>query len=115
MRGWRRAIVVVGVGAAIGAAATTVRAQRQFQFFAHFSDASGRPIAGVKDTDISVEEDGATGKVLTLEPIDWPVKVALLIDNGTGSADRLNHTREGVKGLLKALPPGVEVSLQTTA
>jgi hypothetical protein len=115
MRGWRRAIVVAGVGVAIGAAATTVQAQRQFQFFAHFSDADGRPIAGVKDTDISVEEDGATGKVLTLEAIDWPVKVALLIDNGTGTAERLNHTREGVKGLLKALPPGVEVSLQTTA
>jgi hypothetical protein len=115
MQGWRRAIVVAGIGVAIGAAATTVQAQRQFQFFAHFSDASGKPIAGVKETDISVEEDGATGKVLTLEAIEWPVKVALLIDNGTGSADRLNHTREGVKGLLKALPPGVEVSLQTTA
>jgi hypothetical protein len=69
----------------------------------------------VKDTDIQVQEDSAPGKVLRLEPINWPVKVAHLIDNGTGSADRLNHTREGVKGLLKALPPDVEVSLQTTA
>jgi hypothetical protein len=115
MHGWRQAVVVAGFGVAVCAATTTVQAQRQFQFFAHFSDAVGKPIAGVKDTDISVQEDGATGKVLSLEPIDWPVKVALLIDNGTGSADRLNHTREGVKGLIKALPPNVEVSLQTTA
>jgi hypothetical protein len=43
------------------------------------------------------------------------MKIAILIDNGTGSADRLNHTREGVKGLIKALPAGVEASLQTTA
>ena len=43
------------------------------------------------------------------------MKVALLIDNGTGSADRLNHTREGVKGLIRALPAGIEASLQTTA
>ena len=58
----------------------------------------------MKDTDIAVKEDDAEGKVLKLEPIDWPIRVAMLIDNGTGSADRLNHTREGVKGLIKALP-----------
>ena len=115
MRGWRHAVVGTALGMAVLGAATTVLAQRQLQFFAHFSDASGKPIAGVKDTDIGVQEDGADGKVLNLEPIDWPVKVALLIDNGTGSAERLTHTREGVKGLIKALPPGVEASLQTTA
>jgi hypothetical protein len=115
MREWRRPVVVAGLAVAMAAATTTVLAQRQFTFFAHFSDASGKPIAGVKDTEIAVQEDGADGKVLTLEPINWPIKVALLIDNGTGSADRLNHTREGVRGLIKALPDGVEVSLQTTA
>jgi len=52
---------------------------------------------------------------LKVEPIDWPIKVAVLIDNGTGSSERLTHTREGVKGLLQALPGGVEISLQTTA
>jgi hypothetical protein len=97
------------------AATTGVLAQTQFQFFAHFADDSGRPITDIKDTDILVQEDGADGKVLRLEPINWPVKVALLIDNGTGSSERLNHTREGVKGLIKALPPGIEASLQTTA
>jgi hypothetical protein len=115
MRGWRQAVVVAGVGVTLWAAATTVLAQRQFQFFAHFSDASGKPIAGLTEADIAVQEDGATGKVLKLEPFDWPMKVAVLIDNGTGSSERLNHTREGVKGLLRALPPGVEASLQTTA
>lgn len=115
MREWRRPVVVAGLAVAVFAATTTVLAQRQFTFFAHFSDASGKPIAGVKDTDIAVQEDGADGTVLTVEPIDWPIKVALLIDNGTGSADRLNHTREGVKALIRALPAGIEASLQTTA
>ena len=115
MRGWRQVVVVACVGVTLYAATTAVLAQRQFQFFAHFADATGRPIAGVTETDIQVQEDNAPGKVLKLEPINWPVKVALLIDNGTGSAERLNHTREGVKGLIKALPPGVEASLQTTA
>jgi hypothetical protein len=115
MRGWRLTVGVAGLGVTLVTATTTVLAQRQFQFFAHFSDASGKPIAGVTETDIQVQEDNALGKVLKLEPIDWPVKVAVLIDNGTGSGDRLTHTREGVKGLLQALPAGVEISLQTTA
>jgi hypothetical protein len=114
MRKWRQAVVVAGLGVTVAATAP-VLAQRQFQFFAHFADTAGKPISGVTETDIQVHEDNAVGKVLKVEPIGWPVKVALLIDNGTGSADRLNHTREGVKGLIKALPPGVEVSLQTTA
>ena len=115
MRGWRQAVVVTGLGVTVCAATSTVLAQRQFQFFAHFSDASGKPVSGVKETDISVQEDNAVGKVLKIEPIDWPIRVALLIDNGTGSAERLTHTREGVKGLIQALPDGVEASLQTTA
>ena len=115
MRGWRHAAVGAALGATVFAATTTVLAQRQFQFFAHFADAAGKPITGLKETDIAVQEDGADGKVLKIEPIDWPSKVAILVDNGTGSAERLNHTREGVKGLIKALPAGTEASLQTTA
>src|SRR5688572_13069443 len=83
MRKWRHAVVVAGLGVAAVGATTTVLAQRQFQFFAHFADATGKAIPGVTETQISVQEDGASGKVLKLEPIDWPMKVALLIDNGT--------------------------------
>ena len=114
MRGWRWQWFVIAAGVA-AFSSTTAQAQRQFQFFAHFSDAAGKPIAGLTETDISVKEDDAVGKVLRLEPIDWPVRVALLVDNGSGSENRLNHTREGVRGLIQALPPGVEASLQTTA
>ena len=114
MHGWRLPVVATALALTVFTA-TTVLAQRQLQFFAHFADASGKPIAGITDTDIQVQEDNALGKVVKVEPIDWPVKVAVLIDNGTGSADRLTHTREGVKGLLQALPGGVEISLQTTA
>jgi len=114
MRGWqwRCLVAVAGMVAFFG---TTALAQRQFSFFAHFSDASGKPIGGLQDTDIMVQEDGADGKVLSLEPIDWPIRVAILIDNGAGSSDRLNHTREGVRGLIQALPANTEASLQTTA
>jgi hypothetical protein len=115
-------VMRVKLGSFLGAASlialiavVPLGAQRQMQFFAHFSDATGKPVTTLAAADILVNEDGVEGKVVKLEPIDWPVKVALLIDNGTGSGERLTSTRNGVKSLIEALPDGVEVSLQTTA
>ena len=109
--------VLMGIlfAAAWSAAAAPVLAQREFQFFAQFSDAAGKPVTTLTNADIEVNEDGAAGKVLKLEPIDWPVRVAILLDNGTGSADRIVNVRQGAKGLIEALPDGVEASLQTLA
>ena len=90
-------------------------AQREFQFFAQFSDAAGKPVTTLTETDIQVSEDGTNGKVLKLEKVDWPVRVAILLDNGIGSADRIVNVRVGAKGLIEALPEGVEISLQTLA
>ena len=90
-------------------------AQREFQFFAQFSDAAGRAVTTLTDADIQVRRTARNGKVLKLEPVDWPVRVAILLDNGTGSADRIVNVRQGAKGLIEALPAGVEISLQTLA
>ena len=62
-----------------------------------------------------MQEGGADGKVLKVEPIDWPMKVTLLIDNGAGLGQALQQIRTGAKGLIEALPDGVETSLLTTA
>lgn len=115
MRVWVVGAVVLSACLVAPGARTTVFAQRQLQFFAHFADASGKPVPSLSATDISVNEDGVEGKVLKMEPVDWPVRVALLVDNGTGSGERLTQTRVGVKALIEALPDGVEVSLQTTS
>ena len=72
-------------------------------------------VTTLKDADVQVSEDDANGKVLKLEPVDWPVRVAILLDNGIGSADRIVNVRQGAKGLIEALPAGVEISLQTLA
>lgn len=110
----RRAFVGI-LFAAWSAAATPAFAQREFQFFAQFSDAEGRAVTTLTDADVQVSEDGTNGKVLKLEPVDWPVRVAILLDNGTGSADRIVNVRNGAKGLIEVLPAGVEISLQTLA
>lgn len=93
-----------------------VQAQREFQFFVSMVDASGMPVATLAPSDLDVRESGVSGKVVRVEPIDWPVKVQILVDNGAGiGAENLTPLRNGVRGLLEALPDGVEVSLLSTA
>jgi hypothetical protein len=103
------------VAVLIGVATTGVHGQQQVVFFASVVDGNGAPVATLAPDDIRLSENGVEGKVVNVEPIDWPVKVALLVDNGTGMGESLIHIRNGLKGLLEALPAGVEISLQTTA
>ncbi|HEY6506384.1 MAG TPA: hypothetical protein VIY56_00140 [Vicinamibacterales bacterium] len=88
-------------------------AQREFVFFAQFTDTAGKPVTTLTAADIEVSEDGTAGKILKLEPVDWPVRVALMLDNGTGASERLVQVRNGAKGFIEALPAGVEMSLHT--
>jgi hypothetical protein len=103
--------VLVGVIGLAGGA--TLQAQREFQFFARFTDPAGTALSALTAADIQVNEDGTAGKVVKLEPVDWPVRVAILLDNGTGTSERLAQLRNGARGLIGALPAGVEISLQT--
>jgi hypothetical protein len=103
-------IVVLGV-----VVAARVEAQRQLVFYASLVDDQGNPPASLDPEAIRVVENGVEGTVLKIEPITWPVRVEVLIDNGIGMSDALAHIRTGVRGLLEALPQGVEVTLFTTA
>lgn len=93
-----------------------VSAQRQLQLYATILDGSGAPPATLAPEDVRVQENGADLKILKVEPIEWTTKVQILVDNGTGiGANNLNSLRNGVRGLIEALPPGVETTLVTTA
>jgi len=94
-----------------------VRAQQQFQVFASIVDAaSGAPVASLDPADVRVVENGAEAKIARIDRVEWPMKVQVLVDNGAGlGSENLQHLRNGVKGLLEAMPAGVEVSLLTTA
>ena len=111
----RRVLVGILFAVAWSAAPPPVLAQSEFQFFAQFSDATGRAVTTLTDADVQVSEDGTNGTVVRLEAVDWPVRVAILLDNGIGSAERIVNVRQGTKGLIEALPAGVEISLQTLA
>jgi len=96
-------------------AARDARAQ-QFQVYASVADASGNPVTSLEPADLRVTEGGAEAKIVKVEPVNWPVKVQLLLDNGVGlGAGNLQILKDGVKGLIDALPDNLEVTIVTTA
>lgn len=91
-------------------------AQQNFTFFASVLDQKGAPVTTLQATDFAVREGGAEAKVLKAEPVDWPVKVQILVDNGTGvGGENLQYLRTGVRGLVQALPQGTDITLVSTA
>lgn len=110
-----RSLFVVLVAVIAWTVSEVASAQRQLQFFASFVDPFGDIVTDVLPEEVHILEDGVEGRVLQLEPIDWPVKVTVLVDNGIGMADHLLLIRNGVRGLVEALPEDVEVSILTTA
>jgi hypothetical protein len=101
--------------ALIGALAATVSAQRQVQLLATIVDATGAPLATLSPKDIDVAENGVAGTITNIEAAQWAVKLQLLIDNGLGMRRSLNHLLAGLRGLVGALPDGIEVTLVATA
>ena len=100
----------------IGIFGAGTSAQRQIQLYATIVDSSGAPASTVNPEDVRVSENGVEAKVLKVEPVEWTTKVQILVDNGAGlGAGNLNLLRSGVRGLIEALPPGVEATLVTTS
>ena len=110
----RRLLTIAGL--AIGVSTLSVDAQQQFQVFARIVDGSGAPVASLEPADVRILEDDKEAKILKIEPINWPIKVQILLDNGAGlGGENLTHLRNGARGLIEALPEGTEVTLITTA
>jgi len=101
----------------VGLAATTLLAQKPLVLLANITDPDGKEVTSVDAADVLFTENGANGTVLKVEPVAAVVpKVQLLVDNGIGMpATSLGDLRTALKGLLTALPSGVEVTFVTTA
>jgi hypothetical protein len=103
-------------GVVLGVATLDLHAQQQLQLFARVVDSKGAPVATLEPGDVTIKENDVDTKVLKIDPINWPMKVQLLVDNGVGLGnDNVTHVRNGVRGLIEALPEGTEVTLVTTA
>lgn len=109
---WCAALVCAGLAMApIG-----LRAQRQLQVFVSVVDAKGAPATSIDPGDIRLLENDVEAKVTKVEPVNWPIKLQLLVDNGAGLGNgNINQLRTGINGLLDALPPNLEVTIVSTA
>jgi len=85
----------------------------QLQAFISAVDASGAPVTDLKPEEIAMAENGAPGKVVSLERYQLPIKLTIAVDNGRESTQALGALRTGLTGLVEALPPDVEVTLIT--
>ncbi len=112
----RRSRAVILLAAAVALTVTpTVLAQQTFQFFLSAADATGARISNLRIDEIAVAESGRPVRVVKADPITWPVKVTVMVDNGLGTGSLLVQYRNGLKGFFDALPVGVEASLLTLA
>ena len=93
-----------------------VLAQRQLSLVATITDPTGAEVTTVDPKDVRVTENGEAATILKVEPVDRSPKVQVLIDNGIGMPpESIGDLRTGVRGLLEALPPDIEVTVVTTA
>ena len=104
------AAIVVAVGVWLSAQTPQV-----FQFVVSATNADGMPVSDLRPDDIVMSEDGVRQQVAKVEPVAVPIKLTIAVDNGVESSDAIAHYRTGLTGLVKALPPDVEVTLITTA
>ena len=91
-----------------------VSAQDQ-SLFLSATDASGDPVSDLTVDALVVRWDDEDCETLAVEPIDWPVRITVFVDNEEGGREALQDMREGLKLFVDAIPETVEVALATLA
>jgi hypothetical protein len=86
-----------------------------FQFYISATNADGMPVKDLRPDDVIMAENGVRQTVAKVEPVSVPMKLTIAVDNGLESSDAIAHYRTGLKGLVDALPPDVEITLITTS
>jgi hypothetical protein len=111
----RRLAIILPFTAFLVAGIVSVGAQQSKQIFAAVLDVAGGPIMGLGADAFTVFEDGVASKTLKVEPIEWPIKLTVMVDNGGKSSDYLASLRRGLQLFFKAVPREIETSILTLA
>jgi hypothetical protein len=112
MRAWRsRTAAAAGLVVVSTLLPVHVATQEQFQFVVAARDASGQPVTDLKRDEVVMSEGGVANEIVKIEPYRLPVRLTIAVDNGLLSRNALGHYRVGLEGLVKALPPEVEVAV----
>ncbi len=132
------ALAVVVLSGAGWSASPIVSAQQVPSAFVTVLDRNGAPVTDLDASQVSMTLDGAACTPVTVEPVNWPMKLMVLIDNGAASSEpmptsllvaprssgvdtssallnALPMLREGLRRFLFEVPDGVETSLVTLA
>ena len=78
-----------------------------------FTDADGEPVTDMTLDEVIVQWDEVLCEIVELEPVNWPARVTLFVDNATASEDALPDMREGMRRFVQALPADMEVAVAT--
>jgi len=100
---------------ALAGVARPALAQQQGQLYISALDSKGEPITDLMPNEITVQADDMECKILKLEPVSKPMKIALMIDNGPVNSNSLANLRTGIKSFIDAVPAGIPIELITIA
>jgi hypothetical protein len=112
-RGARAGVVVAGL--VLCTTAVALYAQAPLTLYVSATDASGMPVSDLKADEITMSENGKEGKVVAAEKFSLPMHLTIALDNGPGSDQSLGFYRNGLEGLIKALPNDVEIAVYAMA
>ena len=112
---WRPAtrglVTIVALVGCVWAANLPVRAQELGQLYISILDADNKPVTDLELDDVKVIVDDVECKVVKLEPVNKPMKLTVMVDNGPVTTKELATYRAALRAFLEALPPGLETSL----
>ena len=87
-------------------------AQDQSLFVAYINS-DGAPVTDMEAKNVIIQWDEVECEIVELEPINWPVRVTVLVDTATESAPFQPDMRAGIRLFLDALSPDIEVAIST--
>jgi len=90
-------------------------AQSTRQVWVRVADRNGAAVKALSADQFTVIEDGVSFPTIKAEPMQWPTRLTVLVDNGLKSSEYLLNLRNGVRGLFSEVAGTVETSLLTLA
>ena len=81
------------------------------RLFVQVFDAAGAPVTDLTTQDFVVQHGDVEAKVVRVELVNDPLRVALLVDDADGAVPYLRDLRDGLPVFVDALPETSEVAL----
>ncbi len=78
---------------------------------ASVTDRNGRAIAGMRDADFSVYEDGSERKIVNVAPTTEPFNLVLLLDVSGSVEERIDFIRKAARDFLNTASPQDRISI----